>query len=212
MKMARAKREPTRSNARSMPSRSRLRFAISLARSKALLCGLAALVVFSSRASAYVYVASGARWPGPTIPLVLELGSASRPLQDGSLSFDQSVERAMKLWNQQIANAQFTWTEMPRTATPSADGVTTVSFEPKIYDDDLGTNTLAVTEVRSSGTRLIEADIAFNSRKLWDSTSGEGNDIHRVALHELGHVLGLDHPDEHGQTVTAIVNAHVSEL
>jgi len=37
-------------------------------------------------------------------------------------------------------------------------------------------------------------------------------DIRRVLLHELGHVLGLDHPDAHGQTVAAIMNSHVSNL
>src|SRR5205823_6144588 len=37
-------------------------------------------------------------------------------------------------------------------------------------------------------------------------------DFHRVALHEFGHVLGLDHPDRHGQTVVAIMNSIISDL
>jgi hypothetical protein len=37
-------------------------------------------------------------------------------------------------------------------------------------------------------------------------------DIRRVLLHEFGHVLGLDHPDAHGQNVVAIMNSRVSNL
>src|SRR5207247_1871393 len=36
--------------------------------------------------------------------------------------------------------------------------------------------------------------------------------FHRVALHEFGHILGLDHPAESRQTVSAIMNSHISNL
>jgi hypothetical protein len=35
-------------------------------------------------------------------------------------------------------------------------------------------------------------------------------DIQRVALHELGHVFGLDRPDEAGQQVDAIMDSFIS--
>ena len=36
--------------------------------------------------------------------------------------------------------------------------------------------------------------------------------MRRVVLHELGHVLGLEHPDEGGQDVAAIMNHTTSDL
>ena len=37
-------------------------------------------------------------------------------------------------------------------------------------------------------------------------------DLHRVAIHEFGHFWGLDHPDERGQMVPAIMNSAVSSI
>src|SRR5205807_1034681 len=36
-------------------------------------------------------------------------------------------------------------------------------------------------------------------------------DIRRVFLHEMGHTLGLGHPDTGGQRVTAVMNSIVSD-
>jgi hypothetical protein len=36
--------------------------------------------------------------------------------------------------------------------------------------------------------------------------------MRRVALHELGHMLGLDHPDEKGQRVTALMNSILGDM
>jgi hypothetical protein len=65
-----------------------------------------------------------------------------------------------------------------------------------------------------------ETDVVFNNNLKWDSyrgpIQGSGStatfDFHRVALHEFGHVLGLDHPNQHGQSVVAIMNSIISDL
>lgn len=50
----------------------------------------------------------------------------------------------------------------------------------------------------------------------WDSYRGALRpgmmDFHRVALHEFGHVVGLNHPDDYGQRVSAIMNAYIGSL
>jgi hypothetical protein len=37
-------------------------------------------------------------------------------------------------------------------------------------------------------------------------------DFHRIAIHEFGHTLGLNHPDEFGQSVVAIMNSRISDI
>ena len=79
-----------------------------------------------------------------------------------------------------------------------------------------GSSTLAVTTTWSSAGKVIEVDMLFNNAKSWSSYNGplmfnangtSINDLNRVALHELGHAAGLDHPDDAGQSVASIMNS-----
>src|SRR5262249_22637130 len=76
--------------------------------------------------------------------------------------------------------------------------------------------TLAVTYYRFQGSTMTEADVLVNNAQSFDSYRGplqSGTyDIRRVALHEFGHVLGLAHPDQAGQQVSAIMNSAISNL
>ncbi len=142
-------------------------------------------------------------------------------LADGSVDWNASIENAMQLWNEQMQGIQFTWTVAPpSTPTADGDGISSMQFSDTIYGDDFGQNVLAVTLIDANGSSNTETDILFNSANRFNSYRGvyaifgglSYFDIHRIALHELGHSLGLDHPDEAGQTVDAIMNAHISEL
>ncbi len=91
-----------------------------------------------------------------------------------------------------------------------------VFFAANVFGDKFGSGVLAVTLLNFRGTVFEETDTVFNSAYTWDSYRGPFNpsvlDFRRVAIHEFGHTLGLDHPDQDGQHVTAIMNSHISDI
>jgi hypothetical protein len=59
----------------------------------------------------------------------------------------------------------------------------------------LGSTSLAMTVPVSMSNNILSVDIYLNSSFNW-STTGGNYDIETVVLHELGHALGLDHPNQ----------------
>lgn len=188
------------------------------ARGAALVASAAAGVlglVLATAAPAYGYVAEGIKWTlNRTVSMHLSLGPPGT-LSDGFASFNQSAADALSTWNQYLVHMKFR--PLVASALPPGDGDadTSVFFSPTVYGEPFGSRVLAVTIMLSRNAVLTEADVVFNDNEQWDSYRGARRaafDFHRVALHEFGHVIGLDHPDQHSQSVTAIMNSTVSSI
>ena len=143
---------------------------------------------------------------------------AGGPLSDGSPSLNAVAEDALNVWNQFLGHMKFA-VDRNSILPPSADDAnTSVLMSATLYGKTFGTNTLATTILNARDNHFIETDVTFNSKWNWDSYRGpllsSPIDFRRVALHEFGHVLGIDHPDQASpkQTVTAIMNSVVSNI
>lgn len=178
---------------------------------------LLGLLGFSPAANAYVL--EGKSWPsGSTVVMQLNLGSAGRVLQDGNTSWDNAVLPAAAMWNEVIQRVQVNSVVNP-VGLLSGDRINAVVFSSSIFGQSFGSGTLAVTYYTSSGGTMIESDTLFNRAAIFDSYRGPLQfiahgpaiaDIRRVFLHEMGHTLGLGHPDTGGQRLTAVMNSVVS--
>ncbi|MBV9999032.1 MAG: VCBS repeat-containing protein [Verrucomicrobia bacterium] len=173
------------------------------------------------------YVLEDIVWatPNPTIYDNLtaseaKLGAnlATFPLQDGSLSYDQVFDNAVADWNSYLQNLQIQAVDgTDPNGTNSSNSLSEAGFASSASGSDLSGDILAVTEIYyypGNPSTFAPTDIVFNTAYVWNSYRGPlqtpAIDLRRVALHELGHFIGLGHPDQAGQTVNAIMNSVIS--
>ena len=174
-----------------------------------LLAGL-----WPSAAEPYVqttYMGTPLAWADPEVTLNLVLPC----LPDAC--YEAAAIEAAQAWT--AAGARFTFhhtTSQLADPCDHNDGRNTVSFVNPRCDMPYPPGVVAATKgrARMSG-EIIETDVVFDSGVDWGIYEGPQRagfvpDFYRVALHEFGHVLGLDHPDEHGQVVSAIMNSRAA--
>ena len=179
------------------------------------LVGLLLAGLWPSAAEPYVqttYMGTPLAWADPEVTLNLVLPC----LPDAC--YEAAAIEAAQAWTD--AGARFTFhhtTSQLADPCDHNDGRNTVSFVNPRCDMPYPPGVVAATKgrARMSG-EIIETDVVFDSGVVWEIYEGPQRagfvpDFYRVALHEFGHVLGLDHPDEHGQVVSAIMNSRADD-
>ena len=157
------------------------------------------ILTFFVSASAHAYNLDGEKWPGQQVDLTVNMSGFS----NSGTSWNEGAAQAAATWNSGMNGLDIV--PKAKNGHPCAgylpafpeDFQNAVGF----YHDDcgvpFGSSILAITMRTYYGNDIVEADIVFNSAEIWDIYSGPdknyANDFRRVAVHELGHFLGLNH-------------------
>jgi hypothetical protein len=180
---------------------------------------LAALVLGFGASPLFGYVLEGQSWTKDrTVVMQLSLGTGTVALSDGFTSFNQSAEDALNVWNQYLAHLKFAVVRNSPVTPAENDDEMSVFFSDTVFGDRFGSGVLATTILSYRGTTMEETDTVMNSARTWDSYRGPlrpgVDDFHRVVMHEFGHTLGLDHPDQAHprQNVVALMNSDETDI